>query len=137
MSKEKSWLWWRITYKCTRVCRACSQKSNCFCMYNSTYIQFRGFTKFGIKVLWRLQFFIGYRTLSLKSQKARTKIEVVLSLHRCICIRGFTKFGIKVLWRLLFFCRLQDLKFKISAGSDQNWSCPEPSKILNLRSCSL
>ena len=33
-----------------------------------------------IKVLWRLQFFIGYRTLSLKFQKAWTKIEVVLSL---------------------------------------------------------
>ena len=30
----------------------------------------RGFTKFGIKVLWRLQFFIGYRTLDLKFQKA-------------------------------------------------------------------
>jgi hypothetical protein len=34
----------------------------------------------GIKVLWRLQF-LGYlRTLSLKFQKVRTKIEVVLSL---------------------------------------------------------
>ena len=44
----------------------------------NTYI--RGFTKFGIKVLWRLQFFIVYRTLDLKFQKARTKIEVVLSL---------------------------------------------------------
>ena len=44
------------------------------------YINNRGFTKFGIKVLWRLQFFIGYRTLNLKFQKARTKIEVVLSL---------------------------------------------------------
>ena len=33
----------------------------------------------GIKVLWRIQF-LGYlRTLSLKFQKARTKIEVVLS----------------------------------------------------------
>ena len=40
----------------------------------------RGFTKFGIKVLWRLQSFIDYRTLSLKFQKARPKIEVVLSL---------------------------------------------------------
>ena len=47
-------------------------------MQHSVYI--RGFTKFGIKVLWRLQFFIGYRTLDLKFQKARTKIEVVLSL---------------------------------------------------------
>ena len=34
----------------------------------------------GIKVLWRLKF-LGYlRTLSLKFQKARTKIEVVLTL---------------------------------------------------------
>ena len=40
----------------------------------------RGFTKFVIKVFWRLQFFIGNRTLNLKFQKARTKIEVVLSL---------------------------------------------------------
>ena len=34
----------------------------------------------GIKVLWRLQFLEYLRTLSLKFQKARTKIEVVLSL---------------------------------------------------------
>ena len=41
---------------------------------------FRGFTKFGIKVLWSIQF-LGYlRTLSLKFQKAQTKIVVVLSL---------------------------------------------------------
>ena len=39
----------------------------------------RGFTKFGIKVLWRLQFLEYLRTLRLK-QKTRTKIEVVLSL---------------------------------------------------------
>ena len=44
----------------------------------SMYI--RGFTKFGIKVLWRLQFLEYLRTLSLKFQKARTKIEVVLTL---------------------------------------------------------
>ena len=42
-----------------------------------TYI--RGFTKFGIEVLWRLQFLKYLRTLSLKFQKARTKIKVVLS----------------------------------------------------------
>ena len=42
------------------------------CMYN------RGFTKFGIKVAWSLQF-LGYlRTLSLKFQKAWTNIEVFL-----------------------------------------------------------
>ena len=34
----------------------------------------------GIKVLWRLQFWEYLRTLSLKFQKALTKIEVVLSL---------------------------------------------------------
>ena len=34
----------------------------------------------GIKVLWRLQFLEYLRTLSLKFQMARTKIEVVLSL---------------------------------------------------------
>ena len=45
------------------------------------YIQFRGFsfTKFGIKALWRLQLLKYMRTLNLKFQKARTKIEVVLS----------------------------------------------------------
>ena len=40
----------------------------------------RGFTKFGKKVLWRLQVLEYLRTLHLKFQKARTKIEVVLSL---------------------------------------------------------
>ena len=40
----------------------------------------RGFTKFGIKVLWRLQFLEYLRTFSIKFQKARTKIEIVLSL---------------------------------------------------------
>ena len=46
------------------------------------YIYNRGFsfTKFGIKVLWRLQFLEYLRTLSLKFQKAWTKIEVVLAL---------------------------------------------------------
>ena len=40
----------------------------------------RGCQKFGIKGYWKLQF-LGYlRTLSLKLQKARTKIEVVLTL---------------------------------------------------------
>ena len=40
----------------------------------------RGFTKFGVKVLWRLQFLEYLRTLSLKFQKSQTKIEVVLTL---------------------------------------------------------
>ena len=39
-----------------------------------------GFTKFGIKVLKKQQFLEYLRTLSLKFQKARTKIEVVLTL---------------------------------------------------------
>ena len=46
----------------------------------SSHIYIRGFTKFGIKVLLRLQFLEYLRTLSLKFQKARTKIEVVLIL---------------------------------------------------------
>ena len=28
-----------------------------------------------------------------------------------------------------FFYRLQDLQFKISEGSDQNWSCPESAQL--------
>ena len=39
----------------------------------------------GIKLLWRLQFLEYLRTLSLKFQKARTKIEVVLSLPCWLC----------------------------------------------------
>ena len=54
-------------------------------LYVSTYVvSTLGDTGFfrlqGIKVLWRLQFLGYFRTLSLKSQKARTKIEVVLTL---------------------------------------------------------
>ena len=49
-----------------------------FIKYFSTYI--RGFTKFGIKILWRLRFLEYMRTKRLKFQKAWTKIEVVLSL---------------------------------------------------------
>ena len=45
---------------------------------HSIYI--RGFTKFGIKVAWRLQFLEWLRTLSLKFQKVRTKIGVFLTL---------------------------------------------------------
>ena len=68
----------------------------------------------GIKVLWRLQFLEYLRTLSLKFQKAGTKIEVVLTLS-CwlsqlnwdsqlgrlrtilILVRGFWNFKLKVL----------------------------------------
>ena len=74
----------------------------------------RGFTKFGIKVLWRLQFLEYLRTLSLKFQKARTKFEVVLTLPcwlsqlnwdsqqgrvrtTSILVRAFWNFKLKVL----------------------------------------
>ena len=46
----------------------------------SVICAFRGFTKFGIELAWRLQFLQYLRTLSLEFQKARTKIEVVLAL---------------------------------------------------------
>ena len=60
--------------------KSCNDKTTKqICFYNlHTYI--RGFTKFGIKVAWRLQFLEYLRALSLKFQKARTKIEVVLAL---------------------------------------------------------
>ena len=48
--------------------------------YITKFVTVRGFTEFGIKVLWRLQFLKYLRTLHLKFQKARTKIEVFLSL---------------------------------------------------------
>ena len=45
-------------------------------------------------------------------------------------IRGFTEFGIKVLWRLQFLEYLiEDLTFRTSKGSDQNWSCPESALL--------
>ena len=72
-----------------------------------------GFTKFGIKILWRLQFLEYLRTLCLKFQKAWTKIEVVLSLPwgcplnwdsqqgrlrtTSIVVRAFWNFKLKVL----------------------------------------
>ena len=40
-----------------KISPKCSSEINIF---------IRGFTKFGIKVLWRLPFFIGYRTLNFK-----------------------------------------------------------------------
>ena len=71
----------------------------------------RGFTKFGIKVLWRLQFLMYLRTLRLKFQKTRTKIEVVMSLP----------------------CRLSQLKW--DSGQLQFWS--ESFEILNVRSSNI
>ena len=56
------------------------QQETYFCSYVSTLGDTGFFRLQGIKVLWRLQF-LGYlRTLSLKFQKAWTKIEVVLTL---------------------------------------------------------
>ena len=44
-------------------------------------------------------------------------------------IRGCQKFGIKVYWRPQFLEYFKDLKFKISEGWDQNWSCPESAQL--------
>ena len=62
---------------------------NNYCLFSNELFQqitmfIMGFTKFGIKVLWRLEFLEYLRTLSLKFQKARTKIEVVLTLPCCL-----------------------------------------------------
>ena len=74
----------------------------------------RGCQKFGIKVYWRLQFLRYIRTLSLKFQKARTKIEAVLTLPcwlsqfswdsqlgrvrtTSVLVRAFWNFKLKVL----------------------------------------
>ena len=74
------------------------------CSKLSSYI--RGFTKFGIKVLWRLQFLEYLRTLRLKFQKARTKTGVFLGhwdsqLGRPrktpILVQAFWNFKLKVL----------------------------------------
>ena len=43
------------------------------------HMYIRGFVKFGIKVLWRLQVLEYLRILHLKFQKAPTKIEVFLT----------------------------------------------------------
>ena len=72
---------------------------------------FRGFTKFGIKVFWRLQFLEYLRTLRLKFQKARTKIEVVLSLPCWLSQFSFWNVEHKVLKYLWNFTRHSDLKF--------------------------
>ena len=53
----------------------CNEKKSFLCerLENGMYV--RGFTKFGIKVLWRLQVVEYLRNLHSKFQKARTKIE--------------------------------------------------------------
>ena len=50
------------------VLRICNEWS----IFKDTYIHIRGFTKFGIKVLWRVQFLEYLRTLSLKFQRKPT-----------------------------------------------------------------
>ena len=59
-------------------------------------------------------------------------ICALLIFFQSMYIRGFRWFlDIKV----SMYCegyssyRLQDLKFKISEGSDQNWSCPESAQL--------
>ena len=76
----------------------------------------RSFNKFGIKVLWRLQFLEYLRTLCLKFQKARTKIEVVW-----VCPASCLSLAETASWA--------------DSGQLQFWS--KPSEILNLSSCSL
>ena len=51
------------------------KKDSQHCMFIS------GFTKFGIKVAWRLQFFGYLRTLNLEFQKAASKIGDFLALQ--------------------------------------------------------
>ena len=75
----------------------------------------RGFTKFSIKVLWRLQFLEYLRTLSLKFQKTRTKIKVVLSVpcrlsqFSCMNVEGVSKVS------RLTNCRFTTISSQISA----------------------
>ena len=62
------------------ICLHCVKSSLWFLPTMSTLTFIRGFTKFGIKVLWRLKFLDYLSPLTLKFQKARTKIKVVLTL---------------------------------------------------------
>ena len=55
-------------------------------------------------------------------------LKVKIEHYSCIPARGVTKFGIKVLWRPVSGV-FDNLKFKISEGSDQNWSCPESAQM--------
>ena len=72
----------------------------------------RGFTKFGIKVLWRLQFLEYLRTLSLKFQKAWIKLKL-----SWVCPVGCLS--------------LADPANRADSGQLQFWS--EPSEILDVR----
>ena len=95
----QSLIWWNITTSCAKfeecqimllfhisfekkvlhgIIYHCRIDVAAMCTHESLYI--RGCQKFGIKVYWRLQFLEYLRTLSLKFQNARTKIEVVLTL---------------------------------------------------------
>ena len=73
---------------------------------HSIYI--RGFTKFGIKVLWRLQFLEYLRALHLKFQKARTKIEVVLALPCRLSQLLSIPFSYLAIWKLPYANKVFD-----------------------------
>ena len=76
---------------------------------SNAHVYSRDYTKFGIKVLWSVQFLEYLRTLSLKFQKARTKIEVVLALP-CWLLRylNFYQKMFILLPNLLFYRYLRD-----------------------------
>ena len=94
------------------------QQETYFCSYVSTLGDTGFFRLQGIKVLWRLQF-LGYlRTLSLKFQKARTKIEVVLTLPG---------------WLSQFSCRLHNT---LIPWSLKNPVSPNEGAHIELRVCS-
>ena len=73
--------WAQWPYKNTADCSIFDPVDKLFDTFDSFYSMYiRGFTKFDIKVLCRLQFLQYLRTLSLKFQKARTKIGDFLGL---------------------------------------------------------
>ena len=54
-----------------------------------------------------------------------TKILTTYTIY----IRGCQKFGIKVYLKDTVSGVFEDLNFKISEGSDQNWSCPDSALL--------
>ena len=88
---EKTWIGflekWTLCkkHKCAQRNKIISEnpvfQPLCFLRLRTFLLAHLGFFRLqGIKVLWGLQFLEYLRTLSLKFQKARTKIEAVLSL---------------------------------------------------------
>ena len=82
--------------------------------------------KFGIKIYWRLQFLEYLRTLSLKFQKARTKIEVVLSLPSWLSQLNWDSYQgrlrttpilVQAFWNL----KLKVLKYSRNCGLNNTW----------------